>query len=443
MASNNIPTMMEEKHFGYGGNKSDIKVNDINATKDFLNTETGKHNNHIEPPAEQTVKVDESSKSDVDTIEDVHTKEKSLDTPDSESTATNKGYDYTSIGSGLESDVEDNTSEANSVPEKPQGNKPDLNIDDDLPSTVTLLKTSEGGKCYLLGTAHFSVESQNDVSKVIQAVQPHIVMVELCLDRVHVLQLDEETILEEAKNINFSKIRDTIKENGLYTGLFQLLMLQMSAHLTKVLGLAPGGEFRRAFAEAKKIPNCIVHMGDRPIKITFSRAISALSWWQSIKLSWHLLTDKSPISQKDVEKYKCRDSLEELMAELAGEFPALEEVFVKERDTYLTYSLQLACSRPLVGPDGEPIPPRVVGVVGMGHTLGIIENWGKVKRSQIAPIMSIPPPSLSGRILKFTFKASLVGSIIYIGYKYIPMPTGVIQSLKSSVAGLIKVSASQ
>lgn len=69
-----------------------------------------------------------------------------------------------SIGSGLESDVEDNTSEADPVPEKPLANK--LDIDDDLPSTVTLLRTAEGGKCYLLGTAHFSLESQNDVSKV-------------------------------------------------------------------------------------------------------------------------------------------------------------------------------------------------------------------------------------------------------------------------------------
>lgn len=39
-------------------------------------------------------------------------------------------------------------------------------IDNQLPETVTLLKTPNGGKLYLVGTAHFSVESQNDVSKV-------------------------------------------------------------------------------------------------------------------------------------------------------------------------------------------------------------------------------------------------------------------------------------
>lgn len=35
-----------------------------------------------------------------------------------------------------------------------------------LPSTVTKLETSWGSKVYVVGTAHFSEESQDDVSKV-------------------------------------------------------------------------------------------------------------------------------------------------------------------------------------------------------------------------------------------------------------------------------------
>ena len=36
----------------------------------------------------------------------------------------------------------------------------------DLPATVTKLETAEGCKVYLVGTAHFSKESQDDVEKV-------------------------------------------------------------------------------------------------------------------------------------------------------------------------------------------------------------------------------------------------------------------------------------
>jgi pheromone shutdown protein TraB len=39
--------------------------------------------------------------------------------------------------------------------------------------------------------------------QIMRAVQPHIVVLELCESRVNILQLDEKTILEEAKNINF------------------------------------------------------------------------------------------------------------------------------------------------------------------------------------------------------------------------------------------------
>lgn len=43
---------------------------------------------------------------------------------------------------------------------------PELPMDDGLPSTVTVLDAPDGGKVYLVGTAHFSIQSQEDVSRV-------------------------------------------------------------------------------------------------------------------------------------------------------------------------------------------------------------------------------------------------------------------------------------
>lgn len=122
-------------------------------------------------------------------------------------------------------------------------------FDNNLPETVSLLQGPHGSKVYVIGTAHFSQESQNDVAAVIQAVQPHIVLVELCTSRITILQLDEKTLLEEAKNINMEKISYTIKQNGIFNGLMYIMLLSMSAHITKELGMAPGGEFRKAFTE--------------------------------------------------------------------------------------------------------------------------------------------------------------------------------------------------
>ena len=47
---------------------------------------------------------------------------------------------------------------------------------------------------------------------MIQNVQPDIVMVELCKARTNMLHLDEETILEEAKNLNLEKSMAIIKQ---------------------------------------------------------------------------------------------------------------------------------------------------------------------------------------------------------------------------------------
>jgi ribonucleotide monophosphatase NagD (HAD superfamily) len=130
------------------------------------------------------------------------------------------------------------------------GTKSDEDFDNNLPETVTLLKhESTGAKVYLVGTAHFSNESKEDVIKVIQNILPHVVVLELCSSRTNILSLDEKTILEEAKNIDLQKIITNIKSSGLYNGIMYILLLNMSAHITKELGMAPGGEFRAAYRE--------------------------------------------------------------------------------------------------------------------------------------------------------------------------------------------------
>lgn len=72
-----------------------------------------------------------------------------------------------SFTSGVESDPDDSIVSESSVIGPPAEKQYDPTIDDRLPETVTLLTTPDGAKVYLVGTAHFSEESQNDVSLVI------------------------------------------------------------------------------------------------------------------------------------------------------------------------------------------------------------------------------------------------------------------------------------
>nr|SVE87549.1 EOG090X0AQH [Daphnia similis] len=292
-----------------------------------------------------------------------------------------------------------------------------------LPETVTQLTSKDGVKVYLVGTAHFSQESQEDVAKTILMTRPRVVVVELCVSRLNILRFDEQTILEEAKNLNMEKVRSTIKQYGAVQGALYLLFLSTSAHLTRQLGMAPGGEFRRAYHEARNVHGCRIHLGDRPIHVTLHRALAALSLWQKAKLVWHLLLNRGPISAEEVERCKQKDLLEEMLEEMTGEFPPLSRVFVQERDLCLAHSMQLAAADAAseARSNGQlNEPPTVVGVVGIGHVAGISRYFEKVSESDVKKVMSIPPQTMASRVFVVSFKLSVLGLVCYGCYKVIP-----------------------
>ncbi|PWA24874.1 hypothetical protein CCH79_00010084 [Gambusia affinis] len=282
-----------------------------------------------------------------------------------------------------------------------------------LPETVTRLTAPDGSILYLVGTAHFSEDSKNDVAMTIRAVQPDVVVVELCQYRVSMLRMDENTLLREAKDINLEKVQQAIKQNGLMSGLMQILLLKVSAHITEQLGMAPGGEFREAYAG--RVPFCKFHLGDRPIPVTLKRTIAALSLWQKARLAWGLCFLSDPISKEDVEKCKQKDLLEQTMSEMIGEFPALHQTIVAERDIYLTHKLRQATHCVESPSNGQKEPAVVVGVVGMGHVPGIERNWDM--ELNVQEIMTVAPPSQFSWMLRIVVKGVLMGMLGYACYR--------------------------
>lgn len=72
------------------------------------------------------------------------------------------------VDSGEESDVEadEQSLYADRVPYPSARMDRSLEVLPDLPSTVEVLSTHDGCRVYLVGTAHFSESSQQDVTKV-------------------------------------------------------------------------------------------------------------------------------------------------------------------------------------------------------------------------------------------------------------------------------------
>lgn len=79
-------------------------------------------------------------------------------------------------------------------------------------TNLAVLEGPFNGKVYLIGTVHFSLESQKEVIDLIQKVKPNRIVLELCQARSGILNLDEETIIRDAKEMNLTKLKKLIKE---------------------------------------------------------------------------------------------------------------------------------------------------------------------------------------------------------------------------------------
>ncbi|XP_064071245.1 traB domain-containing protein-like isoform X1 [Vanessa tameamea] len=285
-------------------------------------------------------------------------------------------------------------------------------VESDLPSSATLLQNNNEAKVVLLGTVHFSKQSVEDVSKIVKVLNPNAILIELCRQRVSLLELDDKKFLEDAKNLDAQKIKQAVKGQGLVSGMLHAMLLKTYADIAKELGVAPGGEFRRAYQEMKKIPGCKLFLGDRPIQITIARAFQSLNVLEVGQVLYHLTTaNPKPLNKNQLEKYKNKDYVQEQFQEITREVPAFKKifhVFVDERDKCLAFSLQ-ECVRAVQN-------PRVLAVVGMGHVDGISKYYGKMKQEDIVPLLFIPPRPfyavLFSKVIKFTFYF-LIFSIVY------------------------------
>ena len=65
---------------------------------------------------------------------------------------------------------------------------------------------------------------------------------------------------------------------------------------------------------------------------------------------------------------------------------------------------------------------RVVGVVGIGHVPGITKLWPKDQKPYIAEILKIPPASLTSKVVRMSFRITLLTLGGYLVYRFVPVP---------------------
>jgi pheromone shutdown-related protein TraB len=246
----------------------------------------------------------------------------------------------------------------------------------------------------LLGTAHVSRESVEEVRLVIAEEKPDRVCVELDEGRFTAMSQGSSW-----QNLNVGKV---IRQGKGFLLMANLVLASFQRRLGKDLGVKPGEEMLAAVQVSQELG--IAHsLCDRNIQVTLRRAWSRTSAWGKMKMLAALLTSvfsDEKLSAEDIEKLKQKDVLASMMEELAAYLPAAKEVLIDERDVYLAARIFQA--------EGK----RIVAVVGAGHMVGIAAHISAMaegrETTDVAHLDELPPKSTAGRILPWAIPAIIV-----------------------------------
>ncbi|MDF0592229.1 TraB/GumN family protein [Methanotrichaceae archaeon M04Ac] len=218
--------------------------------------------------------------------------------------------------------------------------------------TGAALGEEKTGEIVIVGTAHVSEKSVQDVIRAIEDLHPDVVAVELCQGRYRAL-----TGQEEAGDI---QIKEILKDGKLYLLLVQWLLAYVQKKIGSDLGVKPGSEMIAAIEAAEEM-GARVALVDRDIGVTIQRFWSAMSFLEKAKLVASMIPAAFGKGEEiEIDKVTEEDVVSAIIEEFREVSPRAAEVLIDERDAYI--------ARNLIRLGREA---RVVAVVGAGHREGI------------------------------------------------------------------------
>ncbi|WLD94511.1 TraB/GumN family protein [Alkalihalobacillus sp. AL-G] len=251
----------------------------------------------------------------------------------------------------------------------------------------------DGKEIILIGTAHVSKQSAEQVKEVIEAEQPDSVCVELDKQRY-------QSIMDGNK-WKETDIFKVIKEKKTTLLLMNLVISSFQKRMAKQMGIKPGQEMIQGIESAEAVGADLV-LADRNIQITFSRIWNGIGFRGKAKLLMQIffsIFSNESISEEELEKLKSEDMLNALLKEFTENFPELKKPLIDERDQYLAQKIKEA--------PGE----KVVAVLGAAHVPGIKEEIRK--EHDLSRLTKIPPKSKVPKIIGWSIPVLILAVVAY------------------------------
>jgi pheromone shutdown-related protein TraB len=262
-----------------------------------------------------------------------------------------------------------------------------------------------GGKnIHLIGTAHVSRESIDEVISAIRDEKPSMVCVELDEGRFSSI-----TQQDSWERLNVSKV---LREGKGFLLVANMALASFQRRLGNELGVKPGEEMIASVNTAKEL-GIAYSLCDREVQVTLRRAWACCSLWSKCKLLATLLSSvfvKEKLSADEIEKLKNSNELDGMMSELADYLPTVKGTLIDERDHYLSIKIWAAANE---------ASGTTLAVVGAGHLQGIKNYLEKFDAGEtpsgLDQLEVIPPRSWFSKALKWVIPV-LILSIITIGF---------------------------
>lgn len=214
----------------------------------------------------------------------------------------------------------------------------------------------DGKEIILIGTAHVSVKSVEEVKELIDMEKPDSVCVELCESRY--------SSIVNQKKWEDTDIVEVIKKKKTMLLLTNLIMGSFQKRIAKSLETNPGQEMVQGIQSAKENGAELV-LADRDIQTTLRRVWQNVGFSGKMKIFYELVSSiffAEDITEEDLEQMKSQDMLDSALNSLSDSFPELKMTLIDERDQYLAEKIRNA--------PGD----KVVAVLGAGHVPGIKEE---------------------------------------------------------------------
>lgn len=268
--------------------------------------------------------------------------------------------------------------------------------------TVNRIFLENGDEIILVGTAHVSQNSVDEVRQIIETENPDHVCLELDKGRY-----ESKTKEQSYANMDLKKV---FKEGKTFLVLANTALASFQKKMGTQTGSAPGEEIIGAsrIAQEKEIPYSFC---DREIATTLKRAWAKSNLWNKAKLIATLLSsafDKEEFKPEELEELKKSDTLQEMMNELAKELPGAKAALIDERDRFLATNILEAPGH------------KKVAVIGAGHANGIVKTIEKLEKGELSTDLSdisqVPKPSKLGSIIGWAVPIALIAIIVAAGF---------------------------